>query len=101
MKKLIDKDVAARTYGKFHSFAGEEFAVESRQDVEPVLDHVQKLREIHDDSFKGDGPHMVASVPLNIWMKWEREGITQDDDLLMKKLNDPKFRKLRVKQGKV
>lgn len=101
MKLMLDKDPVTRTKSRFHSFADEEFAVETEQDVEPIIEEAKFHRKGSDGHFNMNKPTRVASIPLNLWMKWQKEGITQDDEALKRRLNDPDYRGFRTHPGRL
>jgi hypothetical protein len=76
-----------------------------RQDVEPILDHNRKLRDI--DQPSTDGMKHVASIPVAVLELWLNEevargathltlGSKEMDQLIRRKLRDPAWIHLRT-----
>lgn len=105
MRLEVDSDPITRSKATFHSFADEEFAVETKQDVTEITREAKFLRNERggERMFKGDTPTHVASIPLALWFKWVEENpdIRHDDDALREKLNDPDNRAFRTHPGRV
>lgn len=69
------------------------------QNVDLILDWNKAL--YNDDHGKwGEWAH-VASIPMAMFLEWEREGILQDQDKLKQKINDPEFLYFRTRPGAV
>lgn len=103
MKKLLDFNPFTGVRKFFHSDSdGENFAIESVQDVTPVVELTQAEFNAIDERapWKGD-MHKVASIPLNVMGELQRTGIWFDDDALKKWMNDPANRKYRTRPGRV
>ena len=75
-----------------------DFAIETIEDVEPLLDSVKVLREDHKP--RGDMKH-VARVPVTIVEKAMREGWFNDQAAWARFLNDPDNAAFRVWEGKL
>ena len=90
---------------KFHLDPnGNDYAIEHRQDVEPILDRNKELRTIDQRS---DWGRHVASIPNVIYVRWLDEeharGNTtlrlftkEFDEIVQRKLDDPEWAYLRV-----
>lgn len=79
--------------------------IKTVQDVAPVLDQNQVERSQSSSGWRGD-LHKVASVPLVLIEEWSRElGCNvlapQNRHLLMLKLNNRDYSKLRTKEGRI
>lgn len=75
------------------------------QDVSGYLNQAQKERSNQVEGWKGD-LHKVATIPLTLIEQWNKElgcNILQKENrhLLMLKINDRNYNKLRTKEGKV
>lgn len=75
------------------------------QDVEPYLDDIARQRNQAETGWKGD-LHKVATVPMVIIDQWNEELkcnvlLKENRHLLMLKLNDPNYSKLRTKEGRI
>ncbi len=72
------------------------------QDIEPVLDMNQRLRNNTDErhGWKGD-MHRVASIPLVVYDELLRTGKTKDKDYMKKWLNAPENQVFRTRSGRV
>lgn len=90
---------------KFVDLGSGKFGVQSTFSNDPYLDRTRILRE--HGAGKLPESWCVGSIPMHLlaqWMKeenvsWEdREGRTK---LIMRKLNDPDFKKLRIVEGRV
>jgi len=78
--------------------------LETKQDVEPIVEEATALRNASDGHFNLDGQTHVASIPMVIWQQWIKEtngDILKDDDLLKEKLNDPDNRAFRTHPGRI
>jgi hypothetical protein len=93
---------------KFVDLGGTKFGIYTEYDNTPYLERNQQLRSagvgkndmLSDSWYVGDIPmHLLA-----LWMK--EEGVSWEDHdgmqkLIIKKLNDPNFKKLRIVEGKI
>ena len=75
------------------------------QDVDHYLKQIEKEKQHSVSGWKGD-LHKVATVPLVLVERWNQEFKCNILDkknrhLLMLKLKDPEFKKLRVKEGRL
>jgi len=88
---------------KFVPLEGTKFGVLSEYDNNQYLERNQFLRS-HDAGKMGD-KWLVGSIPMHILAQWmKEENVAWDDSegrkrLIMKKLNDPDFKKLRIVEG--
>lgn len=84
----------------FHVLPDGTFAVETRQDVEPIFDDNARIRNAQPSGWKGD-THLVARMDMTQWQKLRTEGRFQEKRDLHAWLNDPAQSKLRTKTGKL
>ena len=92
----------------FHSNADEtEFTINTRQDVEPILEENKKAYNQYGDKLtpgkSGEGV-VVASIPTNIWTQWMKETngeIQRDHNLMKRYLNDPDNKYFRTTPTRV
>jgi hypothetical protein len=75
-----------------------DFAIQTVEDVEPIIDGVKVARENHDP--KANMKH-VARVPLTVVERAMREGWFHDKKKWSQWLNDPQNRDFRVWEGRV
>lgn len=75
-----------------------DFAIETIEDVEPLLESVKVLRDDH--KARGDMKH-VARVPVTIVEKAMREGWFNDQAAWNRFLNDPDNKDFRVWEGRL
>lgn len=81
---------------------GEDLNIQTRQDVNALLDENKAIRNMASDNWKGDW-HSVARVPLSMMHDTSigealRAG---DDKFVTAKLNDSDYANLRTKEGKL
>lgn len=79
--------------------------IKKTQDAKPYLDQIQKERSDQVEGWKGD-LHKVATVPLVLVEEWCKEFgcnilAKENRHLLMLKLNDSQYSKLRTKEGRI
>ena len=84
---------------------GDDLHVETRQDVDALLDENKALKSVASHDWKGDGLHSVARVPLALVHDTNSllggAIAAGDDKIISKVLNDAEFRDLRTKEGKI
>jgi hypothetical protein len=103
MKKLLDHDAAAGITRVFHydeSVDEKNFLIETKQNVDGIIE--QNRREFNgaDRGFKGD-MKKVASIPLTVFMDLQKRGITRDPVAMKRWLNDPDNAAFRTAPGVV
>lgn len=98
---MIDQNPVTKTTRRFHSFANEEFAVESAQDVEPVIELNKEQRKASDGHFNLDGVTHVARIPKVVWMDLVQRGIADDEEALKKWLDRRDMRGFRTHPGRL
>lgn len=101
MRKLIEQNPVTRTKNRFHSFAEGEFAVESAQDVEPVVELNKEQRKASDGHFNLDGLTHVARIPKVVWMDLVKKGIADDEEALKRWLDRRDIRGFRTHPGRL
>ena len=81
------------------------FSVHQQFDNNPYLDRTQALRSM--GLGKLDESWCVGEIPLHLLGQWmKEENVSWDDTegrkrLIIKKLNDPNFKKLRIVEGRI
>lgn len=97
--RVVDSDPITKTVTKFHVDADGKFHVWDEQDVGDVVERaVEEYKEA--SGFKNDIVK-VASIPLAVWQTLQKAGITRDDKLLRRWLNNSDNRKFRTRPGRV
>ena len=90
---------------KFHNNNDGTFTVEKQFDNTPYLERTQALRSM--GAGKLPESWCVGSIPMHLLAQWMKEENVAWDDrdgrskLIMRKLNDPDFKKLRIVEGKI
>ena len=90
---------------KFHDNPDGTFVVEKQFDNTPYLERTAKLRSM--GAGKLPESWCVGSIPMHLLAQWMKEERIAWDDiegrkkLIMRKLNDPDFKKLRIVEGTV
>ena len=79
--------------------------IQTIQNVDPYLKQIENEKKSTVSGWKGE-LHKVATVPLVLVERWNQEFKCNILDkknrhLLMLKLNDPEYSKLRVKEGRL
>jgi len=81
--------------------------VEKQYDNTAYLDRAKQLRDSGIGVSKDKEKWLVGTVPMHMLEQWMKdENVAWDDAagrqrVILKYLNDPNFKKLRVKEGKV
>lgn len=82
----------------------DKFAIRAVQDVQPILD-ANKAAFDHDNrTWKGDGMHHVARIPMVVIEKFKAEkgiDLLTDQAAMQQFLNDPDNRLFRTKPGQI
>ena len=90
---------------KFHKIDDNKFVVENTYSNDPYLERTRLLREA--GAGKLPESWCVGSIPMHLLAQWmKEENVSWGDQegrkrLIMKKLNDPDFKKLRIVEGRV
>ena len=100
-KRLFEQDPLTGITRWFHYDDSEKaFYIETQQDTEGLIE--QNKRESNDASSGWTGDwHKVASIPLSIFVRLQKEGIVNDQEAMKKWLNDPSNAYFRTKHGTV
>jgi hypothetical protein len=103
MKEIID--VNGDIIETYTDLGNGKFAIGKHQDVSGYLNKNQRERNEAQSGWKGD-MHKVASIPLVLVEKWCKEAgcnvlEPKNRHILMAKLRDRDFSKLRTKEGKI
>lgn len=91
---------------KFHDLNDGSFAVETKFDVEPIIEESTAIRNSQPDGWKGRD-HLVAQIPMPIWQAlretWRLLGLsTEEKQAALKRfLNDPDYAQFRTKRGRI
>ena len=101
-RRLFSRDPSTGITRWFHyDEATEESTIHTEQDIEPILELNQKLRNNQTRLDRwGDGK-IVASVPMTIYSEWVASGKINDEAFIKRWLNDPANRIHRTFLGKV
>jgi hypothetical protein len=84
----------------FHTLPDGSFAVETRVDVEGIVEHNKTARSTQTGNWKGD-MHMVAKIPMHMWQSLRTEGRVQETRDFKKWLNDGSNSAWRLKTGRL
>lgn len=101
--KLFDFDPVTGTKKIWHYDADKDEAViETIFDTSNLVETNKAMFNAVDEraNWKGD-MHLVASIPVELFMKWKSEGKLDDQAFLKKWLNDPDNRLFRTRPGEV
>lgn len=106
MKRFFDYDpmLGQTEFFHFDESTGD-FAIETVSDVEPQLEQNKREANDYDKHHSRElGLKHIASVPMNIYLKWKQElgvdMLNKDHDKAVKRLlNDPDWRYLRTSTG--
>lgn len=103
MRALLDQDPVTRVKEVFHwDDLTQSFVVETLQDVEPVVEETKAQFAATDERARWKGDlHRVAQIPLSVWQDLEKKGITKDEKLLKRWLNDRDNLVFRTRPGRV
>jgi hypothetical protein len=105
MKKLLDYDAHSGMSQVFHSDGNGGFAVQTVQNVAPIIAENKQIKQIQSESWKGD-MHHVARIPQALADAWWRElgdnpFHKRNRKWLIAKLNSRDFSGLRTKDGRL
>jgi hypothetical protein len=81
----------------------DKFAIETSQNMEPVIDLVNNLREVHKvvGHRKSKAMTPVAEVPMQVYEQAVREGWVNDRMAWRRWLNSPENKVFRITDGKM
>ncbi len=102
-KRLFDIDPLTGTKKIWHYDSDKDEAIiESVVDASELVANNKAMFNSYDEraSWKGD-LHLVASVPMELYMKWKAEGKLDDQAFMKRWLNDPDNRFFRTRPGEV
>lgn len=99
--RLFDFDPVFGVRRWFHyDHATDQFTIETEQDISLMREvNTARFNDAPSD-WRGD-MHLVASIPLNIYMELKEKGIADDQEALRRWLNDRDNRVFRVRPGVV
>lgn len=106
MKRYLGHDPSAGMDEVFHfDQSNGDFAVETSQDVEPILDRNKRLRNDTDGYTPSRDMKHIATIPnvvIELWLN--RYGVNvfrkDHDSAVRRLLNDPEWRNLRTSPGR-
>ena len=100
-KRLFDHDPLTGITRWFqYDDSDKSFTIQTQQETEELIE--QNKRESNDASSGWTGDwHKVASIPLSIFVRLQKEGIVNDQEAMKKWLNDPSNSFFRTKHGTV
>ena len=100
-RKMLGFDAETNTTEYFHHDDQGNIGIERVQDVQDIVDVAK--RRFNDQKKQTPYGEMckVASIPLSILHKLQREGIADDDERMKAWLNDPDNRVFRTRPGTV
>lgn len=97
--RLLGYDPLTKTKTVFHD-DDDGFYIETVTDVETVVDIAkEEYKESAGSRFGGIAK--IASIPMGIYMKLQREGVLHDQKAFRKWLNDPDNRVFRTRPGRI
>jgi hypothetical protein len=81
---------------------GKEFTIQTTQEVSPYLEAAKKSYNTFDERtpWKGD-MHKVAKIPIDLFFKLKKQGVTDDPAKFKRWLNDSENRYFRTRPGRV
>ena len=106
MTVLFDHEPLTGRVRLFHDLGGDQYALETRVDVEPVIEANKDLARLQDNRWR-DNSNLVARIPDVIYHQlrktWREQGLSYEErqTAMAKFLNDPDNRLFRVKAGKL
>ena len=100
--RVLGVDGGVTTYFRYRDG---QYEYKTSEDVSDLLTATQRARTNESGNWRGD-MHHYASIPITLWMEWWKEcggnpGAKHNAKFLKRKLNDPEFRNLRTKSGRV
>lgn len=104
MARFMGYDPALGLMESFHAVA-DDFAIETRQDVEPIIESNKRLANDGDGFTPSRDMRRIATVPLVVAEKWRNElGVDifnrNHAGKVRALLNDPDWRFLRTSPGR-
>lgn len=104
MKRLIDRDPASGRETYFHvQHEGDRrlWIIESRQDVSKYIERAKRQFNEKDRHSRWGDMQKVATIPLVILERLQREGIADDPVRMRRWLNDRDNRVFRTRPGRI
>jgi len=102
-KRLFDFDPISGSKKIWH-YDGDtdEAIIETVVDATKLVETNKAMFNSYDEraNWKGD-MHLVASVPMELYMKWKAEGKLDDQAFMKRWLNSPENRLFRTRPGEV
>ena len=100
-KRLLDFDPVTQTREYFHyDVERDAFTIERIQETDPIVEANKRNFNDASGNWRGD-MHKIASIPMDLFMQLQKQGITSDAKAFKKWLNDPENRYFRAKPGRV
>ncbi len=102
-KRLFDFDPVSGSKKIWHYDSDKDEAIiETVVDATKLVETNKAMYNSHDEraNWKGD-MHLVASIPMELYMKWKAEGKLEDQAFMKRWLNDPDNRLFRTRPGEV
>ena len=103
---MLDTEPLTGRVRRFHILPDDRFAVESRVDVEPVIEQNKDLARLQPTRWK-DKYFFLERLTMEIYMAlrktWREQGLSKEErqQALKRFLNDPDNKLFRVKAGKL
>lgn len=102
--RLIDYDPVLRRQELFHSNEDGDVALETRWDIEPIIESNKARYAAIDEraGFKGEGVHRIGSVPMSVYRDWKKKTSNfKDQDAFARLVNDKDNRYFLVRPVKL
>ena len=107
-KRILDNDPLTGIKTKFTyeedssgQLSKDKFVISTEQDVTKIIESNKRSANAVDKHQKYGEWSKVASIPLTVYYKLQREGILNDQAAMKKWLNDPDNRYFKVRGGRV
>ena len=107
-KRLLDNDPLTGIKTEFNyeedssgQLSKDKFVISTEQDVTKIIESNKRSANAVDKHQKWNEWSKVASIPLTVYYKLQREGILNDQAAMKKWLNDPDNRYFKTRGGKV
>lgn len=97
MNKKTTVEIKAGGYVNEFATQDDKFIYHTKQDVQPVIEHVKVLSE----QTPGKDFRHVAEIPMVIYQKALREGWAEDKKKFKQWLNDPDNKMFRTWKGRI
>lgn len=114
-ERILTDEIATGKRTIFRADAdGDNYSIETRMDVEPILNTAARIKSINDGHHRGvkfdpkKFMHHIATIPAFLFFDLKRKGVLStdgteilDEKKLTKFLNDNEWLRLRTHEGKV